>query len=651
MDDLLQEFLSEIETRARAFERDRLRLDRSPGDLAALAQLFTLFHTIRGTCRFLDLPRLEALASAAERRVGAIRDGTLPATGPALSPALDALDRIRTLLATLKETGKEPPGTDAPILASLASDAPVAVPPDPQTPPARMTASAPPADERAVAVLPQPAMPDGIGALADRVAQLVLARNRLAHLLSRPYRPEIAAALEHLSLATGALRRDVAPLRAVPFGACWPQLVEAASERAARLGRAVDFRLDGADVVVERALMEVLRDPVLRVMTHAVDKAIEDAATRRAAGKPERASIHVTVHRDGGGLTVAIADDGAGRGLGRDVDTSSLAAIGGGRNVSALRGQGTTVRLRVPLLRTVEPVLVLGCDGHRFVLPQAHVQERVVPSSIAGAGVERVRDTALLCLQDRRFPLLWLNRLADDAAAVADMPPVVALVRAGAAVFALAADAVIDAQDVVVTPLPPLLQGSGFLAGATILGDGGTALVLDVAGLAAALPAGADAAACAPREAGGDAAPASVDLLRFHAGEAAAMAIPVEALIRLEEVDLSRVDYRDGKPMLRSPQGPVPLLSLDGPPRIEEGLRPVLILSEADGSVGLVVDKVVDILRGHVEPETGGRPGLLGCAMLAGRRTEIVDPGYLARSLSGLPEGQAAASSAGSRST
>ncbi|MGE4221480.1 MAG: Hpt domain-containing protein, partial [Alphaproteobacteria bacterium] len=220
MDDLLQEFLAEVGASAAAF--DGIALERSPMDPARLRELTALFHTIRGTCRFLELPRLGALASAAESFLESVPKRAEP---PAVAPALEALKRVLSLLAALEETGREPQGNDASLLAALARGGASA--PEPEVAPALPVATAtadrldggsvgPPADRE---------MPVETGALADEIASLVLARNRLAHLVNRSYRPDIASALERLSQATDALRNTVGQLRLTRFEACWPSLV------------------------------------------------------------------------------------------------------------------------------------------------------------------------------------------------------------------------------------------------------------------------------------------------------------------------------------------------------------------------------------------------------------------------------------------
>ncbi|MGE4219095.1 MAG: chemotaxis protein CheW, partial [Alphaproteobacteria bacterium] len=432
------------------------------------------------------------------------------------------------------------------------------------------------------------------------------------------------SALERLTQATDALRNTVGQLRLTRFEACWPSLVRDAADAAAAQGRAVGFLLDGGHLPVERDLLDAIREPLGRVIAHAAAKAIETPETRRAAGKPERAAIRVSVERDERVLRVAVADDGAGRGLGREVDTSSLVALGGAREVSALLGRGTTVRLRVPLPKTVEPAFVLACGDLPFLVPQVHVRELLVPPQDGTAGIEIVGDGSDLLLPGRRLPLVRLDALVSDETA-AGVPSVVAVVEAKGAVFALSAEAVAESQDVVVAPLSPFLRDIPFLSGAALLGDGRSALMLDVDALAAAVPR-AEGSVLRSAPASGE----TMDLLRFQDAGDTPMAIPVAVLARLESVEPSQLDYLDGRPLLRSPTGPIPLLAMNGMPKVSEGAHPVLIVAAKDRPIGLVVDRILDIQRGLViRGETGQGPGIFGSALLGGRRTSVVDAGYL----------------------
>src|SRR6185437_1223155 len=129
MDDLLSEFLTETNESLAELDLALVKLERTPDDAETLSQIFRLVHTIKGTCGFLGLPRLEAVAHAAENVLGRVRDRELTATPPVVSQVLEALDRIKLILAGLAATGGEPAGDDAALIAGLAAVAAGNVPP------------------------------------------------------------------------------------------------------------------------------------------------------------------------------------------------------------------------------------------------------------------------------------------------------------------------------------------------------------------------------------------------------------------------------------------------------------------------------------------------------------------------------------------
>ncbi|MBR0680549.1 hybrid sensor histidine kinase/response regulator, partial [Roseomonas eburnea] len=119
MDDLLADFLTETHEGLTALDSALVRLERTPDDHPTLSEVFRLVHTIKGTCGFLGLSRLEAVAHAAENVLGRYRDGTLPVTPAGITVILAALDRIKAIVAGLEATGSEPTGEDAPLITAL----------------------------------------------------------------------------------------------------------------------------------------------------------------------------------------------------------------------------------------------------------------------------------------------------------------------------------------------------------------------------------------------------------------------------------------------------------------------------------------------------------------------------------------------------
>src|SRR4051795_12879470 len=123
MDDLLREFLTETNESLDTVDNQLVKFEQDPNNAKILDNIFRIVHTIKGTCGFLGLPRLEAVAHAAENVLGRYRDGTRPVTQQGISLILAALDRIRAIVTGLESTGAEPAGEDAPLIAQLDAEA------------------------------------------------------------------------------------------------------------------------------------------------------------------------------------------------------------------------------------------------------------------------------------------------------------------------------------------------------------------------------------------------------------------------------------------------------------------------------------------------------------------------------------------------
>src|SRR5690242_390053 len=197
MDDLLREFLTETSESLDTVDNQLVKFEQEPNNAKILDNIFRIVHTIKGTCGFLGLPRLEAVAHAAENVLGRYRDGTRPVTQQGISLILAALDRIRAVVAGLESTGAEPAGEDAPLIAQLdaeaegdAAAAPAAVPEmprlaasDPMPRPAPELVPAAPVEAAAAGSgSPPQTIRVSVDVLEDLmmlVSELVLTRNQL----------------------------------------------------------------------------------------------------------------------------------------------------------------------------------------------------------------------------------------------------------------------------------------------------------------------------------------------------------------------------------------------------------------------------------------------------------------------------------------
>ncbi len=338
MDDLLADFLTETNESLAELDLALVKLERAPDDAQTLSLIFRHVHTIKGTCGFLGLPRLEHIAHAAENVLGRMRDGKLAATPDVISSVLAAVDVIKAIVAGLAASGNEPAGDDTRLAASLnaiaegRTPAMAAPPPPPIIPTTTATATAPPPAVEAVkpeplAEAPPPADPAGdshAGAQTIRVtvdvledlmtlvSELVLTRNQLLQLARRQENSGFAVPLQRLSQITSDLQEGVMKTRMQPIGNAWNKLPRLVRDLARDLGKRIELVMHGAETELDRQVLELIKDPLTHMVRNSGDHGLETPAERRAAGKSEGGRITLSACHEGGHVIIEIGDDGRG---------------------------------------------------------------------------------------------------------------------------------------------------------------------------------------------------------------------------------------------------------------------------------------------------------------------------------------------------
>ncbi|PZO04532.1 MAG: hybrid sensor histidine kinase/response regulator [Hyphomicrobiales bacterium] len=363
MDDLLQEFLTETGENLDTVDRELVRFEQEPNNRDILRNIFRLVHTVKGTCGFIGLPRLEALTHAAESLIGQFRDGA-SVSAIAVTATLETIDRVKDILSELAEKGEEPPGNDEnlirelgiltdhakaeldrrapqatdgadPVAAYLARHAGTAPAtpgedgldlvfrsaPGPQRGPDGRIEPAEAAErgDEAASRESRQAGPatlrvnvDTIEHLMTMVSELVLTRNQLLEISRKQDDNGLKAPLQRLSLITAELQDGVMKTRMQPIGNAWSKLPRIIRDLGSELGKRIELVTEGADTELDRQILDLIKDPLMHMVRNCADHAIEAPAERLAAGKAEHGTIRVAAYHEGGSVTIAVADDGRG---------------------------------------------------------------------------------------------------------------------------------------------------------------------------------------------------------------------------------------------------------------------------------------------------------------------------------------------------
>ena len=370
MDDLLREFLTETNESLDTVDNQLVRFEQDPNNAKILDNIFRLVHTIKGTCGFLGLPRLEALAHAAETLMGKFRDG-MPVTGEAVSLILSSIDRIKEILSQLEANETEPEGGDPDLIEALhhmveAGIKGMAAPAAPaktegvlvpqvlerelrpgevslddlerafretaievESPPIAL--AAPALVKAAAKATPKKSIIENETAEADKVAnqsirvnvdtlehlmtmvsELVLTRNQLLEISRRNDDADFKVPLQRLSNVTAELQEGVMKTRMQPIGNAWQKLPRIVRDLSSELGKQIDLEMHGADTELDRQVLDLIKDPLTHMVRNSADHGLESTADRVASGKPEQGTIRVSAYHEGGHIIICIADNGRG---------------------------------------------------------------------------------------------------------------------------------------------------------------------------------------------------------------------------------------------------------------------------------------------------------------------------------------------------
>jgi two-component system, chemotaxis family, sensor kinase CheA len=352
MDDLLREFVTETNESLDVVDVELVRFEQEPDNAKILDNVFRLVHTIKGTCGFLGLPRLEALAHAAETLMGKFRDGA-PASREAVTVILATIDRIKHILEILEREQREPDGSDDDLIADLdrmvdgLGAGPLAAPERtvgtlapqvlerplrpgeasldelerafretkvaPAAPKAAPVEPAAQDDDNAKAANQSIRVAvDSLEQLMTMVSELVLTRNQLLEIVRRHEDSEFKGPLQRLSNVTAELQEGVMKTRMQPIGNAWQKLPRIVRDLSNELGKHIDLEMQGAETELDRQVLELIKDPLTHMVRNSADHGLESPADRRALGKPERGRIRLSAYHEGGHIVIQIADDGRG---------------------------------------------------------------------------------------------------------------------------------------------------------------------------------------------------------------------------------------------------------------------------------------------------------------------------------------------------
>jgi chemotaxis protein histidine kinase CheA len=665
--------------------------------------------------------------------------------------------------------------------------------------------------------------------LMNRVGELVLLRNQIVQYTNSTEDSELLGTSQRLNLLTTELQESVMKTRMQPIGNIWSKFPRTVRDVALGCGKQVRIEMEGKETELDKTIIEAIKDPLTHLVRNAVDHGIESPEVRRAAGKDPEGLLFLRAFHEGGQVNIEVTDDGAGldydrirnkaiqkalvtagqasrmtereitnliflpgfstaekvsnvsgRGVGMDVVKTNIEKIGGMVDVQSKSGQGSTVRMKIPLTLAIIPALIVTTAGDRYAIPQVSLLELVrLEGDQARKGLEMVNGAPVYRLRGQLLPLVclghelktgirsqqaaasqlgsvrnselpdfadarqkhrhWIGRVQDvlesnarmtveqagspkdcalgkwlysaglkeysdiaemqelekkhrrfhelvrdviglhakgDTAAAergfSGLEPMssgiidllslveqrvleaqnvnIVVLRADDRIFGLVVDEINDTEEIVVKPLSKQLKSINTYAGATIMGDGKVALILDVLGLAQranVVNEVRDRAAVSADEKqvqSLSAANQRKTLLLFQHGKSGRTAIELSLVARLEEFPRDAVEIAADQQVVQYRGQIMPLVNVSevlgspGPnkPTSEGDSLHVVVYTQNGRSVGLVVDRIVDIVEESfiIQPQSGRR-GIQGSAVIQKHVTDVLDvPGLITAAVS-----------------
>ena len=659
MDDLLQEFIAETRETLDALSGEIVAWEADPGDRARLDAIFRFVHTVKGSCGFLDLPRLARLSHAAEDALATVRDGRRTPDTALVDAVLAIVDRIGDIVEAidggeaLDDTGEDL------LIAALAEDAqPVA---------SVQAAHVPRVGSRSVRL-----NVDLLDRMMSGMSDMVLARNELARRLRDVDNdPLVEAALERLSLTVADMRDTVTRTRMQRIDALFSALPRMVRDTAGELGKLVALTIDGADVELDREMIELMRDPLLHIIRNAVDHGIEAPADRRAVGKRDTGRLVVAARQSGNQILVEITDDGrgidvdrlvekaraqkiltasqaaamdhaakldlifhpglssrdtvtaiSGRGVGMDVVRANIEQLGGRIHLSSQPGRGLSIVIFVPLTLSIMSTIVVGVGDHRFAIARQSVDEilRIRGESVR---IDTIGDTAVATVRGRRLPMVSLAELM-GLAGEKDQAATLAIVSTRGGDYALVIDQVIDTEDLVVKPAAPAVMATGLYAGQTLPDSGQPMLLLDGSGMATMAGLRFDKTLIADEAPVEQTRADAIPALLFEDLDGQRRVMPLAAIDRVEPVSVDAIRLTAGKLRLAIGGALVPLQAVA--PFGDRREVPVLRLTDGSTEIAYAIHEPVEIvhLPDQIAPVFGCGP-VAGVAIIGGEQVELLD--------------------------
>jgi len=523
------------------------------------------------------------------------------------------------------------------------------------------------------------------------VGELVITRNQILQYSKLKDSADLNRYAQQLNVITTELQTDIMTTRMQPVGSVFTKFERIVRDLSRSQKKKVNLEITGQDTELDKTLIEVIKDPMTHLIRNSLDHGLELPEVREKSGKNPHGLLSIKAYHEGGQVIIEIGDDGAGisaervkakaiekkiitpeeaasmssqklhslifhpgfstaekvtnisgRGVGMDVVKSNIEKIGGEVEVISAEGKGTSFRLKIPLTLAIVPALVIESAGETFAIHQKNLVELVLLEQEDFGKIENLHGKEFFRLRGDLIPIVRLNsvlKLEEKEIDESHHFLNIIVLKAEGKTYGLIVDDILDTQEIVVKPMDRKLKNIGYYAGATIMGDGRVALIIDAFGFYNQV----DSKDAGEKDSHSDLMGSSqvsdyesLEVVLFTLGDNRVYGIPLSLISRLEEFDPGIIEWSGEQALVRYRGSSMPLvnvenlLSLRGKSRIEkpEDRKINCIVANINGiSFGFVVNEIMDIAltESSIETETIDRDGLLGTVYINEKLISLLD--------------------------
>lgn len=527
------------------------------------------------------------------------------------------------------------------------------------------------------------------------VGELVLNRNQILQFANNEDASELTRLAQQLNVITTELQTDIMTTRMQPVGSVLTKFERIVRDLSRSQKKRIKLVIAGKETELDKTLLEAIRDPLTHLIRNAIDHGIETPEARERIGKKGEGTITIKAYHEGGQVTIEISDDGngidpekittkaiskgliqadkvstfskrqilnliflpgfstaeqvtniSGRGVGMDVVKSNIEKIGGSVDIHSGVGEGTSFKLKIPLTLAIVPALVVLSENETFAIPQINLMELVrLEGEDASSKIEKLHNSEFYRLRGDLIPIFRLKdslslKEKNDETASKEEAINIAILSAEGRIYGLIVDTILDTEEIVVKPLSRKLKDLTIYGGATIMGDGRVALIIDALGFLNFVDKGQGQKSeyhfieqDLTKENN-----ETDEILLCRLGDKRDYGVPLCLVSRLEEFSYSDVEWSGDQAIIRYREKAMPLLNLEKTMKLkgdssldkktsDDESVSCIVVSLRGSLFGLCVHEIRDIAVNEslINVQTIDREGILGTVFINEHTVTLLD--------------------------